>query len=50
MGQSVADLFRESHSAPMAELFDLLRIPSISTEPEHAGDVRTCAEWVASTA
>jgi acetylornithine deacetylase/succinyl-diaminopimelate desuccinylase-like protein len=47
MGQSVADLFRESRTAAMAELYDLLRIPSISTEPEHAGDVRTCAEWVA---
>ena len=30
------------------ELKDLLRIPSISTAPEHAGDVRQAAEFVAS--
>ena len=29
------------------ELEAFLRIPSISTDPEHAGDVRACAEWVA---
>ena len=29
------------------ELFDILRIPSVSTEPAYAGDVRRCAEWVA---
>ncbi len=28
------------------ELKDFLRIPSISTAPEHAGDVRRAAEWV----
>lgn len=29
------------------ELKSLLRIPSISTLPEHAGDVRQAAEWIA---
>jgi acetylornithine deacetylase/succinyl-diaminopimelate desuccinylase-like protein len=28
------------------ELFDLLRIPSVSARSEHAGDVRRAAEWV----
>jgi acetylornithine deacetylase/succinyl-diaminopimelate desuccinylase-like protein len=28
-------------------LSDFLRIPSISTKPENAGDVRTCALWLA---
>jgi acetylornithine deacetylase/succinyl-diaminopimelate desuccinylase-like protein len=28
------------------ELKDFLRIPSISTSPEHKGEVRRCAEWV----
>jgi acetylornithine deacetylase/succinyl-diaminopimelate desuccinylase-like protein len=35
---------RERH---LAELFDYLRIPSISTLPEHAPDIRRCADWVA---
>ena len=29
------------------ELFDFLRIPSVSARSEHAGDVRAAAEWVA---
>src|SRR6201996_6483718 len=29
------------------ELKELLRIPSVSTSPEHAGDVRKAAEWAA---
>lgn len=31
----------------LAELFDLLRIPSISADSKYAGDVRHTAEWVA---
>jgi acetylornithine deacetylase/succinyl-diaminopimelate desuccinylase-like protein len=31
----------------LAELFDFLRIPSISAKPEHAGDVRRAALWLA---
>jgi acetylornithine deacetylase/succinyl-diaminopimelate desuccinylase-like protein len=30
-----------------AEFLDFLRIPSISSLPEHAGDVQAAAEWVA---
>ncbi len=30
-----------------SEVFDFLRIPSISTTPEHAGDVRLAAAWLA---
>ena len=29
------------------ELFDLLRIPSISAQSEHKGDMVKCAEWLA---
>jgi acetylornithine deacetylase/succinyl-diaminopimelate desuccinylase-like protein len=29
------------------QLFDLLRIPSISTAPAHKGDIRRAAEWLA---
>jgi acetylornithine deacetylase/succinyl-diaminopimelate desuccinylase-like protein len=31
----------------LAELLDFLRIPSISTQESHRGDVRTAASWVA---
>lgn len=30
----------------LEELFDLLRIPSVSADPVHAGDVMRAAEWV----
>jgi acetylornithine deacetylase/succinyl-diaminopimelate desuccinylase-like protein len=35
------------HEQFLNELKDFLRIPSISTLPDHAGDVRRAAEWVA---
>ena len=31
------------------ELFDLLRIPSVSARSEHDGDTRRAAEWIASS-
>jgi acetylornithine deacetylase/succinyl-diaminopimelate desuccinylase-like protein len=31
----------------LAELKELIAIPSVSTNPDNAGDVRRCAEWVA---
>jgi acetylornithine deacetylase/succinyl-diaminopimelate desuccinylase-like protein len=36
-----------SRASGLDELYDILRIPSVSTEPAHAGDVRRCARWVA---
>jgi acetylornithine deacetylase/succinyl-diaminopimelate desuccinylase-like protein len=38
---------RENHARFLNELKDLLRIPSISTLPEHAGDCRKIAEKLA---
>ena len=32
--------------ASLARLFDLLRIPSISTQPAHAADCRRAGEWL----
>jgi len=32
--------------ANLEELYDLLRIPSVSADPSHAGDVRRAGEWV----
>ncbi len=40
--------YLEEHaSRHMDELVDFLRIPSVSALPDHAGDVRRAAEWVA---
>ncbi len=38
---------REHQSSSGAELKELLRIPSVSTLPEHRQDVRRAAEWLA---
>jgi len=35
------------HGTAIQEFIELLSIPSISSLPEHAGDVRSAAEWVA---
>jgi acetylornithine deacetylase/succinyl-diaminopimelate desuccinylase-like protein len=43
-----ADYVRENRPRHLAELQDLLRIPSISTQPEKAPEVRRAAEWVRS--
>jgi acetylornithine deacetylase/succinyl-diaminopimelate desuccinylase-like protein len=31
----------------LRELQDLIRFPSVSAQPDHAGDVRACADWLA---
>jgi acetylornithine deacetylase/succinyl-diaminopimelate desuccinylase-like protein len=36
-----------THDALVAELAELIAIPSVSANPDHAGDVRHAAEWVA---
>jgi acetylornithine deacetylase/succinyl-diaminopimelate desuccinylase-like protein len=41
---SAIDASRETW---LAELFDFLRIPSISTDPDRVGDVRAAADWLA---
>ena len=33
----------------LSELFELLRIPSISAQSEHKGDMVKCAEWLAAS-
>ncbi len=41
------DRYLEQHDRRIHdELFDLLRIPSVSARSEHAGDVRRAAEWL----
>lgn len=39
------DYLKANQDRFQQELFDLLRIPSISAQPDHAADVRKAAEW-----
>ncbi|MGH9599446.1 MAG: dipeptidase [Terracidiphilus sp.] len=47
MPSSAVDYARKNHSHFLGDLKDLLRIPSISTLPEHKDDCRKAAEWLA---
>src|SRR5438105_12012189 len=38
---------RDQREQSQAELFELIRIPSVSALSEHAGDCRRAAEWIA---
>src|SRR5258708_7076032 len=44
---NATDFANAHRSEFVAELKDMLHIPSISTLPENAADVKRCAEWVA---
>jgi acetylornithine deacetylase/succinyl-diaminopimelate desuccinylase-like protein len=46
MAKSVQGYLDAHRDAFNQEFLELLRIPSVSTTPEHAGDTRQCAEWV----
>lgn len=47
MPSPAVDYARQHQSRFLDELKDLLRIPSVSTLPEHKADVRRAAEWLA---
>jgi acetylornithine deacetylase/succinyl-diaminopimelate desuccinylase-like protein len=38
---------RQHHARFLAELKEFLKFPSVSSQPERAGDVRRCADWLA---
>ena len=44
---ALADFVTRERSRLLADLSDWLRIPSISTQPEHAADCRRAAAWIA---
>lgn len=44
---NVIDFIHTNRDRYVRELKDYLAIPSVSALPEHAGDVRRCAEWTA---
>lgn len=45
---SARSFARENGERFKQELFEMLRIPSLSADPAHAGDIRRMAEWLAS--
>ena len=47
MLDSALNYARQNHAAHLAGLCDWLRIPSVSTLPEHAEDVCRAAQWLA---
>src|SRR5215831_448099 len=47
MASSAVSYARDNQERFLGELKDLLRIPSVSTAPEHKDDVRRAAEFVA---
>ena len=44
---TLSDFVTREQSRLLADLSDWLRIPSISTQPEHAADCRRAAAWIA---
>ncbi|MBQ5623016.1 MAG: peptidase dimerization domain protein, partial [Alistipes sp.] len=44
--QKVQDYITANKERFLEELFDLLRIPSISAQSEHKPDMVKCAEWL----
>ena len=44
--ETVYARIEERSDAILGELLDYLRIPSVSTDPEYAGEVRRCAEFL----
>lgn len=43
---AVAEYVDQHRESWLEELFEFLRIPSISTDPEHAGDLAAAADWL----
>src|ERR1700722_11998221 len=48
MASPAVDYARQNQQRFLNELKDLLRIPSVSTAPEHKSDVQKAADYVAS--
>lgn len=47
MNPNIQNYLIENRESHLQELFDLLKIPSISALPDHKEDVKATAEWVA---
>ncbi|SMY08938.1 M20/M25/M40 family metallo-hydrolase [Flavimaricola marinus] len=49
MTQSTLDHIDSTLDQRLERLFEFIRIPSVSTDPDHAADVRKAADWLAQT-
>jgi acetylornithine deacetylase/succinyl-diaminopimelate desuccinylase-like protein len=47
MLNNVLETIESRKDASINQLVEFLSIPSVSTKPEHAGDLRQCAQWLA---
>src|SRR5208282_6751817 len=48
--QVVLDYLKRNQPRFVAELFDYLRFPGVSAQPQHKKDMRACAGWLVSHA
>src|SRR4051812_13361058 len=48
--QQIDEYLRSTHDRAIGSLCEVLRIPSISTQPQHKDDVTKAAQWVANYA
>jgi acetylornithine deacetylase/succinyl-diaminopimelate desuccinylase-like protein len=44
--QAVIDYLKQNEARYLNELCDYVRFPSVSAQPQHAADMKTCAEWL----
>src|ERR1022692_2144870 len=44
--QAVIDYLKQNESRYLSELCDYVPFPSVSAQPEHANDLKACAEWL----
>ncbi|TAL17709.1 dipeptidase [bacterium] len=45
--EKILKALKDSEAETFSGLFEFLRFPSVSADPQSAGDVRRCAEWLA---
>ena len=46
--QLVLDYLKQNQKRFLEELYEYLRLPSVSAQPQHKQDLHACAEWLAS--
>ena len=46
MSDAALAYLQQHHDRSLDELCELLRIPSVSSDPDRGADVRRCAEWL----